>query len=707
MKLLTLLMAIVSIILAGCDSDRLPTSGEVTSYTITTIAGSDAASGDGGPTTEAQLTFPYGVATDADGSFYIADTENHRIRKVDAEGIITTFAGTGEEGFGGDGGPATEAKLDWPSGVAIDAAGNVYIADQENERIRKVDTEGIITTFAGSGGYNYRGEEDGIPATEARLNWPTGVAVGPNGHVYIADSYNNLIRKVDSEGIITTIAGTGRTFGFFEEPDEEDVGDGGAATSARLDWPIGVAVDADGNVYVADRGHHRIRKLTKTGTEYIITTIAGTGEEGDEDGDGDIGDGGPATAAQLNGPRGVAVGDDDYIYVADTGNNRIRQIGPDGVITTIAGSEDGGDGSAMSAQLSVPRGVAVDADDNLYIADTGNNQIHKLDDEGIVTVAGAGGLGDGGPATNARLLDPTGLAIDVDGTIYITDSGNNRVRKVDVEGTITTLAGTGEEGEGGDGGPATEAQLYYPLGVVIDSEGNVYISDTFNNRIRKVDSEGIITTFAGTGERGRFEADEIGDGGPATEGKLRGPTGLAFDAEGSLYITDFGNRRIRKVDTKGIITTFAGTGERSFSGDDGPAGEAQFSSPLGFEIDGDGNFYLTDRYYDRNRIRKIDTEGIITTIAETASSGGVTVDTDASVYITEVSAGRVLKLSPSGKLSIIAGSARSGFSGDGGPATEAQLNEPKGIEIDADGNVYIVDSKNGRIRKLTPNRRAN
>ena len=209
MKLLTLLMAIVSIILAGCDSDRLPTSGEVTSYTITTIAGSDAASGDGGPATEAQLTFLYGVATDADGSFYIADTENHRIRKVDAEGIITTFAGTGEEGFGGDGGPATEAKLDWPSGVAIDAAGNVYIADQENERIRKVDTEGIITTFAGSGGYNYRGEEDGIPATEARLNWPTGVAVGPNSHVYIADSYNNLIRKVDSEGIITTIAGTG------------------------------------------------------------------------------------------------------------------------------------------------------------------------------------------------------------------------------------------------------------------------------------------------------------------------------------------------------------------------------------------------------------------------------------------------------------------------------------------------------------------
>jgi sugar lactone lactonase YvrE len=319
-----------------------------------------------------------------------------------------------------------------------------------------------------------------------------------------------------------------------------------------------VAVDADSNVYIADRGHHRIRKLTKTGTEYIITTIAGTGEEGDEDGDGDIGDGGPATAAQLNGPRGVTVGDDDYIYIADTGNNRIHQIGPDGVITTIAGAEDGGDGPAMSPQLSVPRGVAVDAGGNLYIADTGNNQIHKLDDEGIVTVAGAGGLGDEGPATNARLLEPTGLAIDVDGTIYITDSGNNRVRKVDVEGTITTLAGTGEEGDGGDGGPATEAQLYYPIGVAIDSEGNVYISDTFNNRIRKVDSEGIITTFAGSGGY-NYRGEE--DGIPATEARLNWPTGVAVGPNSHVYIADSYNNLIRKVDSEGIITTIAGTGE--------------------------------------------------------------------------------------------------------------------------------------------------
>ena len=236
------------------------------------------------------------------------------------------------------------------------------------------------------------------------------------------------------------------------------------------------------------------------------------------------------------------------------------------------------------------------------------------------------------------------------------------------------------------------------------SAGNVYISDTRNNRVRKVDTEGIITTFAGTGEEGPFEdKDEIGDGGPATSARLRRPVGLAFDADGNLYVTDPGNSLIRRIDTEGMITTYAGS-ERSFSGDEGPAAEAQFSLPLGFEIDVDGNFYITDLYYDRNRIRKIDTEGIVTTIAETASIGGVTVGLDGSVYITELDVGRIFRLDPSGGFSIIAGSARSGFSGDGGPARQAQLDEPSGIEVDASGNVYFADSKNNRIRKLTPNR---
>ena len=699
MKLLTILTAIACMILVGCGSDSRSPSGSTASYRITTIAGTDSGSGDGGSATEALLTFPYSLAVDGQGNLYIADAENHRIRKVDTNGIITTFAGTGEEGFGGDGGPATAAKLKWPSGVAVDNDGNVYIADQENERIRAVDTDGIITTFAGSGSYNYRGGEDGIPATEASLNWPTGVAVDGQGDVYIADSYNNLIRKVDSDGLIATIAGSGRIFGFFEEPDEDDIGDGGPATDAKLDFPIGVAVDSEGNVYVADVGHNRVRMLTRTGTGYVITTIAGTGDEGDEDGDGDIGDGGPAMDAQLNAPRGVTIDDEGYVYIADTGNNRIRRISPDGVITTVAGDE-----STMGARLSIPRGITVDAEGNLYVADTGNNQVHRLDDGGLTAIAGAAGLGDGGPAINARLLQPKGIALLGDGTLYVTDSGNNRVRRVDTEGVITTFAGTGEQGDGGDGGPATEAQLYYPTGITVDLAGNVYISDTRNNRVRKVDTEGVITTFAGTGEQGPFEdKDDIGDGGPATSARLSRPVGLAFDADGNLYVTDPGNSRIRQIDTEGVITTYAGS-ERSFSGDEGPAADAQFSLPLGFEIDAAGNFYLTDLHYDRNRVRKIDTEGIVTTIIETASIGGVTVGLDGSVYVTELGVGRILKLDPYGGFSIIAGSAKSGFSGDGGPARQAQLDEPSGIEVDANGNIYFADSENSRIRKLTPNR---
>ena len=673
---------------------------EVT-YTITTIAGSGAEDDEGSLATEAFLTSPRGVAVDDHGNVYIADTENHRVRKVDAEsGIITTIAGTGEEGYGGDEGPAAEAKLNWPTGVAVDDAGNVYVADRNNERVRRVDPEGIITTFAGTGEWGYDSDEDGGPATEALLNWPADVALDGDGNLYIADEYNNRIRKVDAGGTITTVAGMRRPtleVGEEEEEDEDDhVGDHGPATSALLNRPSGVALDEEGNLYIADRNHNRIRKVNAEG---VITTIAGMADEGFS------GDEGPAASAQLYGPSGVAVDEGGYVFIADTGNNRIRQIDPDGVITTLAGSEGGGDGSAMEGHLAAPRDVAVDSDGNLYVADTGNHQIHVIDDTGMVTrVAGIEGLGDGGPATEARLLEPAGLAL-VDGTIYITDTGNNRIRRVDANGIITTFAGSGERGDAGDDGPALEAQFNGPSLIAVDAAGNVYISDRLNHRVRKVDTNGIITNFAGSGESGPFEDQtDIGDGGPATEARLILPTGLAFDAADNLYVTDPGNHRIRKVSTQGRITTLAGSGERSFSGDEGPAAEAQLSTPVGFEIDVHGNFYVSDFAWPRNRIRKIDTAGIITTIAETASFGGLTVDLEGNVYIVESTVGRILKVTPAGVLTVIAGSTQPGYSGDGGPATQAQLDEPKGIEVDEDGNVYFADSENNRIRKLTPNR---
>ena len=280
--------------------------------------------GDNGPAIDAWLAFPAGVAVDGAGNLYIADARNHRIRKVDSSGTITTIAGTGEFGFNGDGGPATDARLAAPTGVAVDGAGNLYIADARNHRIRKVDSSGTITTIAG-----FVDPGDGGPASEGRLAFPTGVAVNGAGNLYIADARNHRIRKVDSSGTITTIAGTGE-FGFG--------GDGGPATDARLALPNGMAVDGAGNLYIADSGNHRIRKVDSSGT---ITTIAGFV---------DPGDGGPASEGRLAFPTGVATDGAGNLYIADSRNHRIRKVDSSGTITTIAGigRDSGSTGEALA-----------------------------------------------------------------------------------------------------------------------------------------------------------------------------------------------------------------------------------------------------------------------------------------------------------------------------------------------------------------------
>lgn len=335
---------------------------------VTTFAGNGSAtfSGDGGPAAQAALNTPDFVATDLFGNVYIADQTNNRVRKVDSKGNITTVAGNGTGGFLGDGGPAAQALLNYPTGVCTDAAGNLYINDLTNVRVRKVDTSGIITTVAGNGVQASTG--DGGPATKASLFIPIRCAVDSLGNLFIADQGGHKIRKVDTSGNISTFAGTGNHAGIGSPGDFS--GDGGLATAADLNNPTAIAFDLSGQLYFSDQFNQRIRKVDKNG---IISTVIGTGSATFG------GDGGPATAASVNYPGGIAFDQNGDMYFGDPGNNRLRKIS-NGTVSTVAGTGAAGfnDGAAGAAVFNNPFGLAMDPAGNLYIADIANNRIRKV-----------------------------------------------------------------------------------------------------------------------------------------------------------------------------------------------------------------------------------------------------------------------------------------------------------------------------------------
>jgi sugar lactone lactonase YvrE len=412
----------------------------------------------------------------------------------------------------------------------VDGVGNLYIADAENHRIRRVDGTGRISTVAGTGMAGYDGDDK--PAHSVRLNLPQGVVVNGSGALYIADASNARIRLMDVVGRITTLAGRG---------DVSDDGDDKPATSISLWLPSGVAVDGSGNLFIADTENNRIRRVDSAGR---IATVAGTGVRGYD------GDDKPATSAKLSRPSSVAVDESGNLFLADSSNSRIRRVDARGRITTVAGTGvhgyDGDDKPATSAMLNFPRGVAVDGTGNLYLAEAVNPRVRRVDIAGrITTVAGTGLVGydgDGIPATSARFYSPFGLALDGAGNLYIADAGGNRIRRVDVSGQISTVAGTGSGGYDGDARPATAARLFGPTGVAADGAGNIYIADTYNNRIRRVDVTGQISTIAGTGVPGYD-----GDDKPATSARLYRPASVAVDESGNLYIADSYNGAIRAV----------------------------------------------------------------------------------------------------------------------------------------------------------------
>jgi uncharacterized protein (TIGR03437 family) len=617
---------------------------------LTVVAGNSRPgfSGDGGPALQAQLNGPQGLAFDSSGNLYIADSVNNRVRVVNTTGVISTFAGTGATSTGGgnsfnDGGLAINGLLRLPSGVCVDSKGNVYIADTGDNIIREVTTDGIIHTVAGDGFGGSFGLAigDTYPAIQAELHTPTDVAVDSNFNLYVADSANGAIRQV--------VASTSEMITFAGNLAIGHTGDGGIATSASLVTPYAVTVDSAGNVYFVENGDSDIRKITAATN--IITNLVGTGIAGFS------GDGSAATKAQLNFPAGLALDSSGNMLIADSLNNRIRKVSGS-TISTIAGngviSYSGDGGPASSAQLNNPQSVAVDSSGNFYFSDTANNVVRKVTASGnISTIAGngtAGFGGDGGSPTAAQLNRPRGVAVDSSGNIYIADSGNARVRKIS-GGSIATVAGNGTPGFGGDGSAASAAMLYTPIGVAVDAAGNLYIADFTNNRIREV-SNGNISTVAGNGQSGYS-----GDGHAAVSAALNGPTGVAVDASGNIYIADFNNDVIREV-SGGNINTVAGTGLPGVSGDGGPATAAMVGNPSGVAVDTAGNLYIAS---GSATVRKVYSNGFITTIA---------------------------------------GNGARGYAGDGGSAILGELNGPVAVAVASNGNVYVADSANNAIRLL-------
>jgi sugar lactone lactonase YvrE len=616
-----------------------------TSGIVTTVAGTGTAgfSGDGGPAAAARMSIPSAVAFDRAGNLYIVDSDNHRVRRVDAASqIITTFAGGGSPGVLGEGGPATAAGIS-PVAIALDASDNLFLSDPVSNRVRRVDAATrIITTVAGTGDRGFAG--DSGPAAAAKFDEIRGLAFDSAGNLFIADMINERVRRIAAATrVISTVAGTG-IIGYS--------GDGGPATAAMLALPQTVTVDGAGNLYIADTDNARVRKVdATTGT---MSTVAGTGTGGFS------GDGGPASAAVISYSTSVTLDTSGNLYIADTGNLRIRRIDrTTNVISTVAGGP-GDNVPATAAVLLGPRDVALDAAGNVYIADQLNHRIRRVDagTRMLTTVAGigTGGFsGDGGPATAAKLYSPFGVAVDARNNIYIADDDNYRVRRVNgVTGTITTLAGNGTNGFSGDGGPATAASLGEVSAVAVEASGNVYIADPGNARIRKVDPSGVITTFAGGG-------NTLGDGGPATSAIVFA-SAITTDAAGNLYIAESGPGLIRKVDavTK-IITTVAGGGPFTATEEGLPATSASLHSPNGIAVDSAGNLYISEAR--GNRVRKVSaaTKTIVT----------------------------------------IAGNGIAGFLGDGAAAIAAQLNDPNGLRVDAAGTIYIADNGNDRIRVVS------
>ena len=611
---------------------------------------------------------PEGIATDASGNVFVADSFNNKIRKITPAGVVTTLAGSGNQGSAD--GIGTAASFSYPYDVAVDASGNVFVADRGNNKIRKITPAGVVTTFAGSG---FTGSADGS-GTAASFSSPRGLAMDASGNLFVADLFNNKIRKITSAGVVTTLAGSGSAGSV-----------NGTGTSASFSSPSDVAVDASGNVFVADSNNYKVRKISPAG---LVSNLAGSGSQGRVDGSG--------SAASFDSPLSVAVDSSGNVFVAETYDNKIRKITPAGVVTTFAGSFSGSaDGIGTAANFTHPTDVEVDASGNILVAEY--HKIRKITPAAAVTtIAGTNMARDGSDAAAANFYQPSGVAVDTSGNVFVADTNNNKIRKITPAGVVTTFAGSGSYGS--VDGIGTAASFASPNGVAVDASGNVFVAETF--RIRKITPAGVVTTFAGSGSYG--SSDGIGTAASFTVVK-----GLALDTSGNLFVADREHDKIRKITPAGVVTTFAGWDEGNV---DGIGTAARFRNPSGVAVDGGGNVFVADT--GNHKIRKITSAGLVTTFAGGSSIGsadgvgtaasfrspeGIAVDSRGVVYVADTGNHKIRKISRDGVVTTVAGLAAYGSSD--GIGTAAGFFFPSGVAVDASGNLYVGDSWNHKIRR--------
>lgn len=692
-----------------------------TAGVVSTVAGTGVQGYSEGSVLTANFSLPSDVAW-RNGVMYIADFGNMMIRRV-SSGVVTTVAGkSGPIGFVD--GSAMDARFAQPHSLVFDAVGNMYVTDQFNHAIRKITSAGIVSTIAGNGVAGYA---DGN-GSAAQFNVPSEITIDAQGNLIVSDYWNHCIRKVTPAGDVTTIAGTAGVSGFKD----------GLATTAQFFHPSGVEVDKDGNIYVADKFNHRIRKITPSG--YVIT-VAGNSSSTYSDGLGAL--------AGYDGPSGIVLDAVGNIYVSDNFAERIRKISSVSlnVFNTTAGYASpvqfvgiSGAGLTNNLIVSAPVGFEISTSattgfsstltlaptatvvstvkvyvrvSSLALAGSYNDSL-EINSTGAVmqrysikatvlanassptimsaktfsSISGAGTNGYLDGAGNlAKFGNPGDLVMDASGNTYIADNSNHRIRKITPNGTVSTLAGSGVAGFAD--GTGTAAQFNYPNGITINTDGVLFVSDGSNNRIRQITSDGIVTTFAGSGTAGAVN-------GIGTAAQFKFPTSIAADLFGNLFVADFSNNKIRKITADGTVSDFGGTG---------------YNGPSGIAVDINGNVYVADQ--TSRRIRKITAAGVMTTLSGTGTSGtldgipstaqfaspyDIAVDLSGNIYVTDGYNMNVRKITQTGVVTTIGASTISVNGFLDGISTDALLYYPSGLTTDVNGNVYLFD--NQRVRKI-------